>query len=172
MDTTPAKTPTIDQNRLVEAVARIRQQQNLSLAILAGFGAAILSAIIWAVLTVFMEYQIGFMAVGVGFAVGFALRLGKGVDKIYGILGAAFSLFGCLLGNFFALIGFVGKHENMNLFETLAKIDYSKVPGLMISTFSAMDLVFYGIAVYEGYRFSFRKISPADINALQPPSTQ
>ncbi|MFZ1221098.1 MAG: hypothetical protein WAO00_17530, partial [Chthoniobacterales bacterium] len=87
---------------------------------------------------------------------------------IYGILGAAFSLFGCLLGNFFALLGFVGKNEHINLFETLSKIDYAKVPDLMISTFSAMDLVFYGIAVYEGYKFSFRKISPEEIG--NPPS--
>jgi phage-related holin len=172
MDTPPTETSTIDQTRLAGAVARMRQQQNLPLAILAGIGAAILGAIIWAVLTVSFEYQIGFMAVGIGLLVGFAVRLGKGVDKIYGILGAAFSLFGCLLGNFFALLGFVAKNENISLVETLSKIDYAKVPDLMISTFSAMDLLFYGIAVYEGYKFSFRKISSEEIGNLQPPSTQ
>ena len=26
----------------------------------------------------------------------------------------------------------------------------------MMATFSPMDLVFYGIAMYEGYKFSFR----------------
>jgi hypothetical protein len=172
MDTTPPETSPIDQSQLVEAVAKMRQQQNLFLSILAGFGAAILAAIIWAVLTVSFQYQIGFMAVGIGFAVGFAVRLGKGIDKIYGILGAVLSLFGCLLGNFFALLGFIAKQENINVVETLSKINYSKVPDLMISTFSAMDLVFYGIAVYEGYKFSFRKISPEDIGIHQPASTQ
>ena len=170
MDTPSTETSTIEQNQLAEAVAKMRQEQNLSLAILAGFGSAILGAIIWAVLTVSFEYQIGFMAVGIGLLVGFAVRLGKGVDKIYGILGAAFSLFGCLLGNFFALVGFFAKNENISLLETLSKIDYAKVPELMISTFSAMDLLFYGIAVYEGYKFSFRKISPEEIG--NPPPSQ
>ncbi|HEX7014155.1 MAG TPA: hypothetical protein VF191_01505, partial [Cyclobacteriaceae bacterium] len=35
----------------------------------------------------------------------------------------------------------------------------------MMSTFSPIDLLFYGLAAYEGYRFSFRQISEAEILA-------
>ena len=53
-------------------------EKKLLLGGLAGLAAAIIGAIIWAVVTVTAKYQIGWMAVGVGVLVGFALRIGKG----------------------------------------------------------------------------------------------
>jgi hypothetical protein len=35
------------------------------------------------------------------------------------------------------------------------------------NTFSGMDVLFYGIAVYEGYRLSLRRLPEAEINALR-----
>jgi hypothetical protein len=35
----------------------------------------------------------------------------------------------------------------------------------MAITFSPMDLVFYGIAVYEGFKLSFRKVTHEEIQA-------
>jgi len=133
---------------------------NLPLAIVCGIVAAIVGAVIWAVVTVATEYQLGLMAIAIGFLVGFAVRLGKGATPIFGLVGAMLSLFGCLLGNFLAMVGFAAKGEHAGVFATLSSIDYAKVPALMVSTFSAMDLVFYGIAVYEGYKFSFYRPSP------------
>jgi hypothetical protein len=37
---------------------------------------------------------------------------------------------------------------------------------LMKNTFSPMDILFYGIAVYEGYRLSFREISDKDLDQM------
>jgi hypothetical protein len=54
-------------------------EKKLLLGGLAGLAAAIIGAIVWAVLTVMTNYhQIGWMAVGVGALVGFALRIGNG----------------------------------------------------------------------------------------------
>jgi hypothetical protein len=36
----------------------------------------------------------------------------------------------------------------------------------MQATFNPMDLLFYGIGVYEGYRFSFRQVSQADLTKI------
>ena len=36
---------------------------------------------------------------------------------------------------------------------------------IMVATFSPMDLLFYGIAVYEGYRLSFRRLTRDDLAA-------
>jgi hypothetical protein len=156
MDTTP---PTQPENVAPAPIglAAPMEKQNLPLAIACGLVAAIVGAVIWATVTVTTEYQIGWMAIGVGFLVGFAVRLGKGTTALFGGVGAILSLFGCLLGNFFALIGFVAKNQHTDVFSTLSSIDYAKVPDIMGSTFSAMDLVFYGIAVYEGYRFSLHR---------------
>jgi hypothetical protein len=132
-------------------------RSNLGLAIIAGIAAAVVAAIIWAVVTVETEFQIGYMAIGVGFLVGFAVRLGNGTGPVFGLTGAILALLGCLLGNFFSMIGFVAKGQHMNILSALSAIDLSRVPEIMAATFNPMDLVFYGIAVYEGYRFSQRK---------------
>jgi hypothetical protein len=143
-----------------ERYALLRGEQNLPLSLIAGIGAAIVGAIVWAAVTVMTGYQIGYMAIAVGFIVGFAVRLGKGLDKTFGVAGAILALFGCVMGNVFSLIGFISKQEHLSLVETISRLDYSKLPQIMVQTFSVMDLVFYGIAVYEGYRFSFRRILP------------
>jgi len=132
-------------------------RSNLALAIVAGIAAAVIAGILWAVITVTTEFQIGFMAIGVGLLVGFAVRLGNGVGMVYGMLGAILALVGCLLGNFFSMIGFVAKAQNMSVVSAASAIDLSRVPQIMAAAFNPMDLVFYAIAVYEGYRFSQRK---------------
>lgn len=171
MENPPQNEPTGSTPSIsTDTYRRLRQEQSLPLAILAGFGAAVVGALLWAAITLFTEYQIGWMAVGVGFLVGFAVRLGKGIDKIFGIIGAVFALFGCVLGNFLSLIGFISKQESLGLVSTLGAIDYTKMPNAMASTFSAMDLLFYGIAVYEGYRFSFRPLTIETAPAEAPPN--
>ncbi|MBL4710817.1 MAG: hypothetical protein JKY48_20525 [Flavobacteriales bacterium] len=57
---------------------------------------------------------------------------------------------------FFRTIGFLVNAERHDYVETLIWFDYSYLPEVMMETFSFMDLVFYGIAVNEGYEFSFR----------------
>lgn len=100
-------------------------------------------------------YQIGWMAVGVGFLVGFAVRFGgRGWSKGYGFLGGALALLGCLLGNALTIVGYASKELDVGLFQVFNTIDVSLVPSLMAQTFDAMDLLFYGIATYMGYKYS------------------
>ena len=100
------------------------------------------------------------MAVGVGFLVGYGNRvLGKGIDKVYGITGGIIALVSALLGNFLATLGFLANALEMGYLDVLVGFNYAMTLELMMETFSVMDLLFYGIAVYEGYRFSFRKIT-------------
>jgi hypothetical protein len=132
----------------------------------AGISASVVMGLLWAAITVVTEYQIGYMAVAVGFGVGYAVRYaGQGLDQIFGITGAALSLLGCLLGNFFSLVGFAAKSQDLNFFEILAAIDYGMVPAAMAEAFSPMDVLFYGIALYQGYKFSFRQITEAELLA-------
>lgn len=131
------------------------QTGNIPLAIGGGFVASVAGAGIWAVITIATKFQIGWMAVGVGLLVGLSVRkLGKGSQPIFGIIGALFALVGCLLGNFFSLVGFISVQEQIPFFDVLQNIDPAKIPSAMIETGSPMDLLFYGIAVYEGFKFS------------------
>jgi len=157
-------TPALDENKLYAYREKLKLDQNLLLACIGGASAALIGAVLWAVVTVFTKYQIGFMAVGIGFLVGFSVRqLGKGIDQIFGITGALLALAGCLLGNFFTLVAFGAEAEGLSFFQMLFSVDYSLVPEIMIETFSPMDVLFYGLAIYEGYKFSFRRLTEEEI---------
>lgn len=164
-ETTPAG-PTISEAKLSRYKEQLMHEQNLPFGVAAGVSAAVVMGLLWAAITVVTEFQIGYMAVAVGFGVGYAVRYaGRGLDKIFGIAGAVLALLGCLLGNFFSLVGFAAKSMDRNFFEILLSIDYGMVPAAMLEAFSPMDLLFYGIAIYEGYKFSFRQITEAELLA-------
>jgi hypothetical protein len=155
----------IDPEKLRLALERLRGEQSLGGALGAGGIAAMLGAAAWAVTTVLTGYQIGWMAVGVGFLVGFAVRLGgRGIDKVFGFLGAACSLLGCGAGNLLAVCGLVAREHGVSWLEVAAGLDAATAGELMVASFSPMDLLFYGIAVYEGYRLSFRRLTAVDLD--------
>ena len=83
-----------------QLVHDLRAASSLPKGIAVGFVAMIVGAAIWAGITVATNYQIGWMSVGVGLLVGFAVRVGGGgIDNAFGLAGAALALIGCVLGN-------------------------------------------------------------------------
>ncbi len=156
--------PALTEEKVLQYREKLKLEQNLPMGIAGGAAAAVVGAVVWALVTVSTGYQIGWMAVGVGFLVGYSVRfLGKGLDNIFAIAGGALALVGCLLGNFFSLVGFAAKSEGVDVFGILGSIDYSLVPSIMMESFSPMDLLFYGIAAYEGYKFSIRQITEEEV---------
>lgn len=172
----PAPTPTeqtpeppsrLDPAKVQQFIAELRAKQSFSMALLGGLAVAIIAATAWALITTATNYQIGWMAVGVGFLVGGAARtLGRGIDRSFGYLGATLSVCGCLLGNLLSVCAIVAGQEGLSLVAVLAHVcgKPAIIPAAMIATFHPMDLLFYGIAVYEGYRFSFRRVTDAEIS--------
>lgn len=151
-----------------EIIEQFRMEQRLLLGILSGLVVGIFGAILWGIITIATGYQIGYIALAIGTGVGLTIRMfGKGIDIIFGLWGAGISLFSVLLGNFLSIIGFVANAEGLEYLETLLLLDYSYFPQVMIETFSVIDLLFYGIAIYGGFRFSFRKITENKIAELR-----
>ena len=154
----------IDPVKLQVALEKFRSEQDFLGGVGAGLAAAIAGAIIWAVISAVTEYQIGWMAVGGGFLVGMTVRVvGKGIEKHFGIAGALLALFGCLLGNLITICYFIGEQENMGFLEVLAVLNPRIVLELMKSAFNPIDILFYALAVYEGYRFSFRTLTEQEV---------
>ena len=159
----------VDPEKVEAFMEQLTSEQRLPMGILGGIIAALVGAAIWAGVTVATKYQIGWMAVGVGFLVGYTVRaLGRGISKSFGYIGGACALIGCLLGNLFSSCGFISIQESLPFFRVVyAVITQPSVIGeLLAATFSPMDLLFYGIAVAEGYKFSFRQITEAERAAL------
>ena len=153
-----------DQLQADLALRRLEAEQNLPLGILAGAVAAVVGAVIWAAVTVATGYQIGWMAVGVGFLVAMAVRYaGRGVTQIFSIAGASLALLGCVLGNLLTVVVFVAAEWEVTYFEAFAELSLDTMRMLLVETFSPIDLLFYGIAVYEGYQLSLREPGEAPV---------
>lgn len=135
-----------------------QDNQNLLLGAVGGIAAAAVGAILWAIITVATDYQIGWMAVGVGLMVGYAVRLlGKGVDPVFGVAGAAIALAGCISGNLLTVVIVVSRQDNVEIMTLLSRLTPGITADILKDTFQPMDVLFYGLAVYEAYKISFTR---------------
>ncbi|HCW09060.1 MAG TPA: hypothetical protein DGG95_17015 [Cytophagales bacterium] len=151
-----------------EVKTKLREQQDIFFAIVGASAAALVGAVLWALITVSTKYQIGYMAIGVGALVGFSVRYyGAGVDKIFGVIGVVFALIGCTLGNLLSQVAFIAKEQNVGYLDVISFLNVSLTIEILKEAFSPMDLLFYGIAGYEGYKFAFRKISSQDLHDIE-----
>ncbi|HEY7982022.1 MAG TPA: hypothetical protein VID19_11105 [Candidatus Eremiobacteraceae bacterium] len=168
MQDAPGQT-SLDQTKVQNFMLRRKDEQSMPLALAAGVVAALVGAAIWAIVTDMTGgIQIGYMAIGVGFLVGYAVRfLGKGIERPYQYVGATCALLGCLLGNYFAMVGFAAQQLHADFFTVISHIPLDKALSVMQESFSPIDLLFYAIAVYAGYRFSLKRITPEELTALR-----
>ncbi|HTH57914.1 MAG TPA: hypothetical protein VL728_17825 [Cyclobacteriaceae bacterium] len=173
-ETTPVREPAFDgtieyvvDDLSDEIKNKFREQQDIVYAVVGATAAAMVGAVLWALVTVTTKYQIGYMAIGVGALVGFGVRFyGAGIDKIFGVIGVLFALLGCGLGNLLSQVGFITQAQQMSYLEVVSLLSPGIIADVLTEAFAPMDILFYGIAGYEGYRFAFRKISSADLQAI------
>ena len=125
--------------------------------LLAGIAAMLVGAVLWAVVSVITNMELGLMAIAVGFVVGLAIqKVRKQRDVSLGWIGAGLALLGCVIGNALTLIGFVSQRYGIPYDEALTRLGIDGLVRLMITGFAPMDILFYGIAIYEGFKFSSR----------------
>lgn len=159
-----------DYERIMQEV---RNNQSMVKGLVGGLIAALIGAAIWAAITVITEYQIGWMAIGVGFLVGQAVRImGKGVDVSFGIIGAILALFGCVLGNLLAMFVVIAKYAEVSIFSLFPILNFEMITALLLNTFKPMDLLFYGLAVWEGYQFSINRVVLENPTPESPEQTE
>ncbi|MCH9027154.1 MAG: hypothetical protein IIA05_08585 [Proteobacteria bacterium] len=59
---------------------------------------------------------------------------------------------------------FISVSEGMSFMDILVQLDFAITYELLASTFEIIDVLFYGMAVYFGYKYSFRQVSEDDFN--------
>jgi hypothetical protein len=148
---------------------RIQEEQNFSLGIIAGGAAALIGAAIWAGISYATGSQFMWIAIGVAILVGWSVRqFGRGMDSIFGIVGAGLALASSLLGNFLSIIALVAQDTQTPLTEVLYYLLNNPAEGLelLIGFFSPIDLLFYAFAAYYGYRYSIRQMTKEEEESL------
>lgn len=122
---------------------------------MAGLAAAVVAAGLWALITIVIGVQIGWMAIGVGFLVGWAVRAaGNGAHSVFGVTGALLAAGGCALGNLLAIIMIAARQYNVPPLDVFTRLTPDVVRSLMEASFRPIHLFFYFVAILEGYRFS------------------
>ncbi|WP_157491463.1 hypothetical protein [Flammeovirga sp. SJP92] len=155
----------IQSNLSFEELEELKMDQNLPMAIMAGLITGFIGALIWAGISVLTLYQINYLAIGIGAGIGIAIRyFGKGLDTIFGVVGALIALSSIILGNVFTIIGLIANEEGVGIMEVMTWIDFTYIPELLIETFDPRDLLFYGFALAMGYKFSFRQFSTNELD--------
>jgi hypothetical protein len=139
-------------------------ERTFSLALIGGLVAALVGATLWALLAVATSYHLASMAIGVGLLVGGAVRLlGRGTDRSCSRLSVALVIFGCLLGNLLSVCLVLAGQKGLAPWTVLSYVctNPTMVPAAFIAMFRSLDPLFYGLALYAGYRLSLRKTSEA-----------
>lgn len=154
------------QHRYLEH--RLRNEQNLARGLAASVVAATLGAVIWAAFSMLTGgYRVGFMAIGIGYLVGYTMRwFGKGIDQVFGIVAALCALLGCVLGNLMALCGAMALETGVPLLDVLTYLNIEMLVRLLTITFRPLDVLFYALALFEGYRLAFRRLSEVEQQRL------
>ncbi len=132
--------------------------QRFDLALLGGFLAAILGACLWTVVSILTEYQIGYMAVGLGVLVGYAVQFfGAGIELRFRILAGVLALLSCVVGNLLTQFGFYAYQESYSLFGAMSQFALTDYPTILLENLSPIDFLFYALAASAGFKFALRK---------------
>ena len=146
---------------------QLESEQHLANACLAGLGAALAAALIWAGIGLATGYEVRFMAIAVGFLVGYAVRLaGKGISAIFGVVGVAATIVGCGLGNLFTVAAIISGEQGLTVMRVLAELDYELALELLMAFYQPIDTIYYGVALFQGYNLAFRRLSDAELALL------
>jgi hypothetical protein len=128
---------------------------NLPLGILAGSAAALVGALIWMGVTVMTGIQIGYVALGIGALVGFAVRwAGKGSTPVFGVVGAVATLIGCIVGQALAEIELAANASSVGFFQVLSVVNVGELLSGVVTNSSPITYFIYAIGIYEGYKLS------------------
>ena len=132
-------------------------RENMLAVLAAGLAAMLAGAVLWAPVTVITHMELGLMAIVVGFVVGLGIqKTRKRPNKNFSILGAVLALIGCLLGNVFSFVAIAVQQSGAPFADTLSHVSAAGLLAVMADNFEAMDLLFYAIAIYEGFKFGSR----------------
>ena len=128
--------------------------ENLALGAIAGIVGMVVGTAIWVGVTVTTNFQIGYMAVGVGLFVGLAMRLGRGYSQSFSVIGAVLALLGCALGNLLTGCVFLSRELHTTFGKVVSRLDVQMVGDIMGAMFSPMDILFYVLAAMAGWKYA------------------
>lgn len=160
--------PQLDPEVVARAQFEVLARQRFLLALIAGLAACTVGAVVWAGIAYATEYEIGWIAIGIGFLVGITVQFsGHAVTPVFGWLGAGLSCLSVVLGKYFAVIALIAVSADVSYLEVMRQFSVADIAGALVESFSPIDLLFYGIAIWQGYKLAFEDVDQAVREHLQ-----
>jgi hypothetical protein len=131
--------------------------ENVPLGAVAGLVAGIIGAGVWMAVAVGLNLHVGYVALGVGALVGLAIRVaGNGRSAIFGLMGAIYTLLGCVGGEYLARVQALTSAQH-DFYSILTSVDAVQMVTGILTQANPIDYLIYGIGIFEGYKLSIRK---------------
>ena len=146
----------------------------------AGLAAAIVGAVVWGLIVKWTDYEVGFVAWGIGFLVGIAvLGATRGVRGLpFQVIAVACALVGILVGKYLSfawVLQEVAERETQGAVEisVLSRDTFDIFRDELGTVFDWIDLLWAGLAVYTAWRaLQPEQPEPTPAAEPQPPSGQ
>ena len=130
--------------------------------VVAGVLASCIATVVYALYPFLFGIQLEFLAIGVGFIVGFAIsKFSKRKNHILGIIGAALSLLSCVMGDVLSAIAIYSYQNNAPFFEIIANLNFSTIAEILFQIVGVENILFYLMAMTIGYVISASPPLPA-----------
>ncbi|MGJ8653404.1 MAG: hypothetical protein ACSHX8_09035 [Opitutaceae bacterium] len=114
--------------------------------------ACLVTALLWMAITLITDYQIGWMAVILGFLVGHSVRLSLNWrSELHGFMAGGFSLLGCVLGNCLSAIVLLAREDGISVSLAISNADWESTQAAMELFFMPVDVLFYALALIQGF---------------------
>lgn len=126
-----------------------------------------LAAVLWAYVSVLSGWQIGYLAIGVGFCVAFGARVtGYGNTAAFQIMAAAIAVIACFVGNMLVEVGYYAQDQQVNWLISLAQFTPFELLDYTIGGTSPIDILFYALAAGAGFKYSLEEADGAELPAF------
>lgn len=132
-----------------------RRRSSIPRALIAGAIAAAMTGIFWALVIAVFNRRVGFLAIGVGFAVGFSVRhFGRGRTEVFGVIAMLLAMMGCAIGDILGGIVLVAESAGVPLAHLLSRLNGGYLADIFRLMFTPMDIIFYLIALFTSYKYA------------------
>lgn len=149
-----------------------RPEQSFGLALAAGGLAALAGSLAWTAFAVFGGQKVGYIALGIGFLVGWVVRrTGRGTSWIFGAAAALLTLASCALGMVLSFAVRVtlaeGAELSLSTLEQLLRVLLSlSLEDALRASVNPVDGVFTLIATYQAFQLGYTRSKDESGEAL------
>ncbi|MEM7502695.1 MAG: hypothetical protein AAF417_11655 [Pseudomonadota bacterium] len=156
-----------DKQRHYELAVKLLSEENFPAAAIAGAVAAVIAVITYGLAVAYADYADGFAAAGIGIIVGLSMQfVGRGLSPKFGVLAAAYTIAGCILGGGFVGVMRIAVSRGVSPLEIVKSDGLRELAAMSTRGFSLVDLVYWLVAVFCAVFLARRPLSRAERLAI------